>query len=273
MKSLITAGLLVCAAQFSTSVDLVEVYVSVTGPDGSAVGGLQAADFVVSENGVPQRAETFARGEFPLSVVLAIDRSFSMSGAPLRLARDAARTFLGELRPDDRALVVAVGSRVEPLGELSSDRRAQLDALDALVPWGTTSLHDAIVDVIDRVAEGTGRRAVIVLSDGRDRYSAASAEDVVARVRGSDVLVYGVALGRDPSALFARLGEQSGGRSFHVVTPHQLTPVFRAIAGELRTQYLLGYQKPAGAPGWRAIEVRVERPGVLVRARSGYVAR
>lgn len=261
------------AWQFTAGVDLVEVYVSVTAPGGGVVRDLTAEDFTVLENGAPQRIEAFAMGEFPLAVVLAIDRSFSMQGPPLRLARDAARTFLQQLRPDDEALVVAVGSQVEPLGELSRDRAAQRSALDALVPWGTTSLHDAILDVLDRVATGRGRRAVILLSDGQDRYSRATVDDVVARVRGSDALVYGIALGRTASPLFTQLGQLSGGRAFHVQDPWQLPGVFSTIASELRSQYLLGYAPPAGDPGWRTIEVRVKRPDLVVRARGGYVAR
>jgi Ca-activated chloride channel family protein len=267
--ALLLAGL----GQFSATVDLVEVYASVTDPTGQIVGDLEAGDFIVRENGVEQRIETFARGEFPLTVVLALDRSFSMSGAPLRLAREAARTFLEQLRDTDQALVVAVGSQVEPLGELSTDRRAQYAALDGLVPWGTTSLHDAIIAVVNRAGQGTGRRAVIVLSDGHDRYSSASAEDVLTRVRESDVLVYGISLGKAPSPLFGQLATLSGGRAFHVTAPAMLAGVFGAVARELRTQYLLGYTPPPGPAGWRTIDVQVRRAEVRVRARTGYRAR
>jgi Ca-activated chloride channel family protein len=254
-------------------VDLVEVYVSVTTPTGEAVRELREQDFTVLENGTPQPIQAFALGEFPLAVVLAIDRSFSMAGTPIRLARESARTFLDQLRPQDEALIVAVGSEVEPLGELSADRAAQRAALDSLIPWGTTSLHDAVIDVLGRVESGRGRRAVILLSDGVDRYSRATASDVAARVRRSDALVYGITLAREPSPLLAELAGLSGGRAFHVQQPQQLPGVFSAIASELRSQYLLGYSPSSGPPGWRTIEVRVNRPDVVVRARSGYVAR
>jgi VWFA-related protein len=245
----------------------------VTTAAGEAVEDLRVEDFVVSDEGRPQPIQTFARGEFPLSVVLAVDRSFSMSGPPLRLAREAARTFLGALRSDDQALVVAIGREVEPFGTLSTDRPQQLAALDALVPWGTTSLHDAVIAVVERAAAGRGRRAVIVLSDGQDRYSRATADDVRARVRSSDVLCYGITLGPTPSPLFRDLAALTGGRAFHVETPQQLPGVFTTVSRELRTQYLLGYVQPEGASGWRRITVRVTRSDVQVRARSGYQAR
>jgi Ca-activated chloride channel family protein len=264
---------LLASVQFTSGVDLVEVYASVTGPDGGAITDLSEGDFEVLEDGAPQRIQAFAQGEFPVSIALAIDRSFSMSGPPLRLAREAARVFLSGLRRDDEALVVAVGSEIEALGELSRDRAQQQAALDALVPWGSTRLHDAILDVVDRVSGGRGRRAVLVLSDGQDRSSRATADDVIDRVRRSDVLVYGITLATQPSPLFAELARVSGGRDFHVTTPQQLRGVFEAVGRELRSQYLIGYARPGGPPGWRRIEVRVSRPGARVRARSGYVAR
>ena len=68
------------AAQFTSGVNLVEVYASVTDAQGHAVTGLKASDFELRENGEPQTVTNFAAGEFPLSVAVGIDRSFSMSG-------------------------------------------------------------------------------------------------------------------------------------------------------------------------------------------------
>lgn len=271
--ALVLTAAVTVAAQFSTSTNLVEVYAAVTDAKGEAVEDLRVEDFTVTDGGVVQTIQTFARAEFPLAVALAIDRSFSMAGPPLRLARDSARTFLRGLRADDRALVVAVGSEVEALGELSTERPQQLSALDSLVPWGTTSLHDAIVSMVARLADDHGRRALIILSDGRDRYSKATDDDVRARVRESDVLVYGIALGKEPSRLFGELAQLSGARAFHITTPQQLAGIFATIAHELRTQYLLGYVQPENAKGWRSIDVKVGRSGLRVRARSGYLAR
>ncbi|MGE3842395.1 MAG: VWA domain-containing protein [Vicinamibacterales bacterium] len=260
-------------AQFSSSVDLVEVYVSVTSTDGRPVDTLTAEDFVVTEDGTPRAIDTFAQGDFPLSVVLALDRSFSMAGPPLRQARDAARSFLDGLRPEDEALVVAIGTGVEPQGEISRDRSQQRAAVDALVPWGTTSLHDAIKALLEQVGSATGRRAVIVFSDGRDRYSTATVDDVVMRARQTDVLFYGIALGEARSALFEELASLTGGQAHHIVRPEQLAGVLNGIQRELRTQYLLGYQPvPDGPSGWRTIVVSARRPDVRVRARGGYLA-
>jgi Ca-activated chloride channel family protein len=265
------------ARQFSSGVNLVEVYASVTNERGEAVRGLTQGDFELRENGEVQVISNFAAGEFPLSIAVALDRSFSMSGARLGLAKSAARAFLGELRPTDESMVLAIGSEVEVVAPLSADRARQFTALDRLDPFGTTGLHDAIIRAIDEVQVAKGRRALVLLSDGDDRYSRSTAADALDRARRADVMVFPVALGATRPPLFAELATLTGGRSFHTRDPAQLTETLRAIARELREQYLLGYTPSrtlaAGSNGWRSITVTVKRPGTQVRARDGYLVK
>lgn len=269
--------LLAEGTQFSSGVNLVEVYATVTTPAGEPVPNLKREDFVVRENGEPQQVSTFAAGEFPLAAAIAIDRSFSMARDRLAVAKSAARTFLGDLRPIDESMVIAIGSQVEVVAPRSTDRAAQYAALAGLDAFGTTGLHDAIIAAIDGMQDAKGRRALILLSDGDDRFSTASAADALARARRSDVLIYPVALGRTRPSLFAELAALTGGRSFHVRDPKQLQDTLRGVARELRYQYLLGYSpiRPivAGQQEWRSITVTVNVAGVRVRARDGYLAR
>jgi Ca-activated chloride channel family protein len=262
----------VVGAQFAVGTDLVEVYATVTDQQGRPVVTLGRDDFTVRENGVAQRVAAFAVGDFPLSVAVALDRSWSMAGRPLVHVRDAARAFLGELRPDDEAMLVAIGSEVETVAPLSRDRAVLLAAVDALQPWGSTPLHDAVIECLDRVRPARGRRALVILSDGVDRYSRASADEVRARARGAGVLIYPVVVGAATPALMSDLAEISGGRTVRVEETSNLARAFRGIASELRHQYLLGYEPLSGEGGWRAISVAVTRPDLVVRARSGYVA-
>ena len=74
-------------AQFSSGVQLIEVYATVTDMKGELITGLRQSDFEVFENDRPQDISAFAAGEFPLTVALGVDRSFSMAGEPLRLRR------------------------------------------------------------------------------------------------------------------------------------------------------------------------------------------
>jgi Ca-activated chloride channel homolog len=262
--------------QFSSQVNLVEVYASVTDGEGRIVPDLGREDFDVLEDGARQEISAFAAGEFPLSAAIAIDRSFSMRAERLAAARSAARLFLGELRPADQAMVVAIGSEIDTVAPLSTDRTAQYAAVAQLDRWGTTSLHDAVIAAIDAIQAARGRRALILLSDGDDRYSKATPAQVLSRARGSDVLVYPIALGERRPPLFAEIASLTGGRSAFVRDVRTLPDTLKGIARELRHQYLLGYtpSRPLDDRGeWRSITVRAKKPGLEVRARDGYLVK
>lgn len=262
--------------QFTAGIDLVEVYATVTDREGRPVAGLERADFRVLEDGQPREVTVFAAGDFPLAVAVAIDRSWSMAGRPLALAHSAALRFLEGLRPSDRSMVLVIGGETTVLAPLSTDRAAQLAAVAGLEPWGTTRLYDTILDGLDAIAPGDGRRALVMLSDGDERYSVATAADVAARARTAGVLIYPVAVGRTRPPLFAGIAALSGGRSFHATDPAALGEILVQITQELRHQYLLGYvpaRAASPAAEWRSIHVEVNRPGVRVRARQGYLYR
>jgi Ca-activated chloride channel family protein len=265
-------------AQFTSSVNLVEVYATVTDRHGEAIAGLTAADFRVAEDGAPQTISAFASGEFPLSIAIGLDRSFSMGGADNRLgvAKSAARTLVGALRPADQVMIVAIGGETAIAAPLSTDRAAALAAIDRLDAWGTTPLYDATLGALDAIQPARGRRALVLLSDGTDRYSDTTAAELLDRARRHDALIYPVAIGAARPPVFAELASATGGRSFFAREPAALISTMTAIARELRSQYLLGYtparQRSAG-PSWHAIDVTVARPDVRVRARTGYNGR
>jgi Ca-activated chloride channel family protein len=264
------------SGQFAAGIDLVEVYATVTDADGEPFRGLARDDFIVTDNGQPQPIDVFTAGELPLSLAVAIDRSFSIAVERLSAVRSALRAFIGALRPTDQLMVLAIGSESEVLAPLSTDHAKSMAALQAIEPWGTTPLHDAILQALAAIQPASGRRALVLLSDGADRYSTATEGDVVAAARRRDVLIYPIALGRTRPPIFAELAAVTGGRSFQSTDLKALERSLSSIATELRSQYLLGYSpaRPGGEePTWHAIGVRVTRPGAKVRARDGYFSR
>jgi Ca-activated chloride channel family protein len=261
-------------ARFSSGVQLVEVYATVTDAKGELVTGLRQEDFEVYEDNQVQDVSAFAAGEFPLTVALGVDRSWSMAGEKLQLAKQASQAFLRALKPSDRSIVVAISSEATVIAPLTMDRFNQERAIASLDPWSTTALHDAVIAALDRLEPEQGRQALVVFSDGADRYSKATAADVIARARRSNALVYPIAFGRERPALLAELAVITGGRSFQLRDPKELDRTLQTIARELRYQYLLGYA-PAktiepGTSEWRSIRVVVKKPGLRVRARDGY---
>jgi Ca-activated chloride channel family protein len=263
------------ASRFSSQVQLVEVYATATDAKGELVTGLSREDFEVFENNQRQEVSTFAAGEFPLTVALGVDRSWSMAGDGLRLAKQAAQTFLRALTPADRSMVVAISNEADVIAPLTMDRFDQERAIAALDPWSTTALHDAIIAALDRLGPEPGRQAVVVFSDGEDRYSRASVAEVLERARRSNALVYPIAIGRVRPPLLAQLAVLTGGRSFLLREIRDLEKTLAEIARELRYQYLLGYTPATpiepGAREWRSIRVVAKRSGVRVRARDGYM--
>jgi Ca-activated chloride channel family protein len=264
------------AAQFVSGVNVVEVYASVTDAQGAPVAGLTAAEFTVEEDGVAQAVSAFAAGEFPLSVAIGLDRSFSVAKRQLEMAAAAAREFVQQLRPSDQVMVLGIGSEIEPLAPLSSDHSRAATALAGLERWGTTPLYDASLAAIEAIHAARGRRALVLISDGDDRYSRTTATQLVNEARRRDVLVYPVITSRTRRPVFAELAAVTGGRSFQAPDARALSDALASIARELRHQYLLGYtprETSPAQPGWRSIRVVVSRPNVRVRARDGYFVR
>ena len=264
--------------RFSSGVQAVEVYATVTDSAGEPVTGLHAGDFVLEDDQYQQTITTFAEGSFPLTVALGVDRSLSMAGEPLRLAKRAAQSFLEQLRPEDRAMIVAISADADIVAPLTAGRVEQARAIALLDPWSTTALRDAVVKSLDRLAPEPGRQALVVFSDGADRYSQASPSQMLARARGGPALVYPIVFGQKPVAVLAEMAALTGGRSFVLRDARGLEGALGSIARELRHQYLLGYA-PAGTtdPGrWHPIRVKVRNQdarGWRVRARDGYWAR
>ena len=262
--------------QFSSGVSVVEVYVTVTDDKGEPIQGLQASDFQLQEDGTTQTIGVFTAGDFPLNAALALDRSFSMAGERLEATKKAAHTFIDELRPSDRVRIVRIGSEFET----EDARTAQHAAIDRIDAWGTTALHDSIIqslDLIERDGPARGRHALLLFSDGADRYSKATAEDVLKRARGANVIVYPIAIGRERPQLFAELASITGGRSLHLRDARGIQEAVKGIARELRYQYLVGYTPTRPLTGergeWRSITVKVNRPRARVRARDGYLVK
>jgi Ca-activated chloride channel family protein len=264
-------------ARFSSAVQAVEVYATVTDSAGEPVTGLRADDFQLDDDGVRQTITTFAEGAFPLTVALGVDRSLSMAGEPLRLARRAAQGFLQQLQPGDRSMVVAINAAAEVVAPLEAPRAAQIRAIEALDPWSTTALRDAVVKTLERLAPESGRQALVVFSDGADRDTRETNAGMLERARRGSALVYPIVFGRGAvPATLADVARLTGGRSFALRDARGLDAALGSIARELRHQYLLGYA-PAGTaePGrWHPIRVRVrggEAGRWRVRARDGYV--
>jgi VWFA-related protein len=260
----------------AVDVDVVQVTAVVTDGNGRFVRGLKAADFAVAEDGKPQKITHFAAENIPLELVTAIDVSASMVDA-LPGVRAAAKRFLSALEPRDQVTLLGFNDNIFTLARRSTDHTARDRAIDRLAAWGGTALYDVIIQALDTLGRQSGRRSMVLFSDGDDKSSHATLEAAIARTEESDATIYAVGQGRavhsrDLQKLMERLAEISGGRSFFSEEPEKLNAIFAEIIEDIRNQYLLAYPAPSDKRDgvWHRIQVQVPGGKYRVRARQGY---
>jgi Ca-activated chloride channel family protein len=260
-------------------VEVVQVAATVTDKSGRFVKGLPKGAFRIFEDGVRQPVTHFIGQGTARELVVAVDMSGSMEEA-MPKCRAAVKQFLAGLRSDDQLTLLAFNDNIFTLAQRETDPGARQRAVDRLAPWGGTALHDVVLRSLDLLDRQRGRRALVLFTDGEDRSSHATVEDVERRVERSAAPIYVIAQGkgmreRELKRVMDRLADVSGGRAFFTDSVNELPGVFAAILEDLENQYLLAYDpaNPARDGSWRTIKVEVESAGApRVRARQGYRA-
>jgi len=190
-------------AQFSfkSAVDLVNVTATVTDASGHFVPGLRAEDFMIYEDGKPQKISQFDAERAPVSLGIVLDTSGSMQGEKMSAARAAVSQFVNELGPRDEMFLYRFDHRPILVQGWTEDRRAIVRALDQAQPNGDTALYDAMAAAVPLAARGSrAKKAVVLISDGNDTNSRASVEEVRQLIRAEEVLVYAIGIDGDGPA-------------------------------------------------------------------------
>jgi Ca-activated chloride channel family protein len=262
--------------------DLVVLNVTVTDGGGQYVHKLSHKDFKVLEDGVEQRVTLFSVEETPFAAAILLDTSGSMESR-LTLARAAAVRFLDGLREEDVAAIYHFDSKVEQLSDFVPGRDLPPVAYD-LSSKGMTALNDAVVRAAKDLSKRPERRkAIILLSDGADTKSSASAEKALNAALQANATIYAVDMSDPELNQVARMSaagtlknyaNKSGGRFVAKPGGRALDEAFREILQELSNQYTLGYrpQNTARDGRWRAIQLKLSRPELTARTRNGYRA-
>lgn len=276
---------------FGTSIEIINLTVTVTDAQGRLVSGLEKDAFAVFEDGIKQELSLFNKDRLPLSVVLLMDSSASMEDK-MPAAKAAAKRFVATLVPEDRARVVAFNNRIDVLQDFTADQPALNAGIDQLRPAGATALHNAFyISIKDlekekRATAGARRQAIILLSDGENTASIVTDEQVIEIARRAEISIYSIRLTADyegdkgraafsqATHLLSVLARETGGQAFFPAQIQELDSVYDRIAEEMRTQYSLGYvpsnQRRDGR--YRRIVVRIpSRDSVLLRYKLGYV--
>jgi Ca-activated chloride channel family protein len=296
--AVITLPTLAFPQRFKVNTEAVRVDVLVK--DGNRpVGGLSAADFDLRDRGVPQRIDSVSFEDVPLSVMIALDTSDSLKGRALDDLRDAAAAATQLLRPEDRSALLTFTERLWLRAPWTHEHESLHVALLHAGASGATSLHDVAYAALTLKDDRSGRRLVLLLSDGQDTASWLGGAAVVAAARRNDAVVYTVGLttgsaqapgyrldfrsGVQPPVpkvapvaltepLLSALAEETGGSFLTIDRSDRLHDTFRQIVTEFRTRYLLTYS-PRGVDvgGWHPIEVKLKGRRGSVTARRGYL--
>ncbi len=257
------------------SADAVTVAPIVTDRRGRYVPGLTVKNFTVLDDGQPRKIETFDAADSPLSAILILDVSGSML-MKIDEARRAAHAFVDALKPKDEVGLMTFSTTVVGSIDFTKDRAALHEAIDAAQTQGETALYDVTAMALKKLRPLKRRKAVILFTDGDDNRSRLSVEQVARMARASEVSIYSVAQGANESetlkVFLDRLAEDTGGRSYFIGSIRKLSDTFAEILTELTSQYFLTYTPRAGLKPrtWHRIEVRVNRPDLVVRARKEY---
>ncbi|HUP03888.1 MAG TPA: VWA domain-containing protein [Bryobacteraceae bacterium] len=287
---------------FRTDVKLIDVSVSVRDSAGRLVTDLTQDDFDVTEDGAPQKIAFFARSQdVPLNLGLLAD--FSGSQDPFLKAhhKDLDAFLAGVLGPRDKTFLLCFGNHLRLAAEPTSSPEAILAGLAAFEKGnhgfrelaseedreGGTAFFDAIYNSVAEflTKSDRGRKALIAFSDGEDNSSAHNMMETLEMAQANDVVLYGVrytdlkngkwnAHNKYGTGVMARMAQDTGGADFDARKTEMATQ-FKLIGEQLRSAYEIAYasSNPDADGLFRKISVQVKRPGLTVRAKTGYYAR
>jgi Ca-activated chloride channel family protein len=281
---------------------LIDTTLSVHDANGRIVTSLTQEDFTVVEDGVPQKIRFFAHdNQLPLSVGLIIDESGSQDKFVKEHQKDIEAFLKQVLEPNDQAFALCFGNHLRLVSDPSSSPSAIMDGIRSFDKGNMdfpeigpkeerelgTALYDAVFfSITEKLATIHQRRKVLVVfSDGEENSSEHDLLDAIETAQNADVLIYAIRYtemkhgkmdARDRYGMRAldHLTTQTGGKTFDFHATN-LKQDFAEIAGDLRSLYDLAYQStnPTRDGTYRKVVIQATRPGLSVRARTGYYAR
>lgn len=251
------------------------VSVTVRDENGVPITGLGADKFEIIEDGrasfPPLEVTAHVNPDAEISIIMVIDISGSMEGKPIEEAMRAANALLDQLSTQDRAAIIAFADEIKDLDPtqledgkelgFTTDKNAVrnvVNFLDTKIGWDTP-LYDAIYKGVKMAAsEPVGKRAVVVMTDGRDERDNASGvpikdtgslstpDDPINEANRHNIPIFSIGLvglgGKIDTKYLARLAERTGGLYQETPEPGDLAPLFEEVASQLKTQYVLHYE-------------------------------
>ncbi len=259
-------------------VNLVELNVSVLDGDGRFAKGLEKSDFEVLEDGSSQSLGSFEfSGSLPISLGMVIDGSGSMKDS-MQTVREAASGFITRLIGEkDQGFVIEFREVPTLLAGMTKSRTELQRAINETRAGGATALYDSLVMGLYQFRAIQGRKALVVLTDGKDNHSWTEYETLRRYIRTAGIPVYFIGL--DLSILdvllksrLKDLAADTGGATYFIGKASELENVYKTIETELRSQYFMSYltESKKAEDHYRTIEVKLKKPGLRAKTIRGY---
>ena len=260
---------------FRAEARLVEVYATVLDRRGKYLDGIPQGAFHIRDNGQPEPIAEFESSASKLSCAILLDTTGSMRDS-LPAVKNAISRLIDELRDEDAVAVYGFNTSVDLLQDFTGDKGSARRAVMRTRASGATALFDALTRVMLDIGERSGKKAIVVYTDGDDNSSSLNPQAVIDRARKSAIPVYTVAQGeaRQSEALMKRLREiarLTGGRTYGSRDAHESAQIIQDISSELQHTYMLSYKPESRDANWHQIQVSLD--GVkdyVVRSKEGY---
>ena len=268
---------------FKSGTQVVSVFTTVTDAQKRLVPDLVQDDFEVLDNEKPQPLVLFENKIQPISVVVMLDTSGSMT-LTLNLLKQAAEEFVARLLPADSARIGAFNDKIQFNSRFMNDRDQLATDIRNMDYGNGTRLWDALAASLDELKDIDGRKVILVFTDGDDTESHnASLGKVVDRARVQEVMIYAIGLESNyfngqrmvrskPDGGLRKIADETGGGYFELTKTADLAPTFTRVAQELHSQYVLGFTPTSLDGKVHKLLVRMKQPGMTARARRSYLA-
>ena len=258
-------------------VHLVEVYATVFDHKGYYVDGLGRDRFEIYEDGKRQPIASFETQAQALSCAILLDTSGSMAAALPRVKNSIGK-FIDQLDPQDMVAIYTFDQRLVTRQEFTTDKGMAKRAVLRTRAEGGTALFDSLSEVSLETSARSGKKAIVVFTDGDDNSSALTANSAATRAAKLGIPLYAIAAGEATRskrlrAILNELSQRTGGATYEVKRPNDIEGVFLDVTHDLQHLYMISYQPPAGpADGrWRKIDLAVKGlKKYSVRAKEGY---
>ena len=267
---------------FRSSTQVVSLFATVLDAQNRLVPELTKEDFTVLDNDKPQELLVFQSENQPITVVVMLDTSGSMTGS-IQLLKAAAEQFVTRLLPEDKAAVGAFNDKIELSAGFSNDRDGLITTIRDLDFGNGTRLYDALAESLNQLHGIEGRRVVLVFTDGDDTSSRVGRGTILERARAEEVMIYAIGLQSEffdgartvrsrPDSGLRRLADETGGGYFELKQTSDLGPTFTRVAQELHSQYVLGFEAQQLDGKVHKLTVKMKQVGMTARARRSYLA-